>query len=294
VLVAVSIAVFVVARLSGDPAALMVGDTGTVADLVRVRHLLGLDRPLTVQYGIFLAGVLHGDLGQSIFYAEPALPLVLARLPATAELAVTALAVALAVGVPGGVFAALNRGRLGDWGFVAVAVLGQSVPGFVLGVLSVMLFVLDLHWLPAAGIGGWQHLCLPALTLAAFSCAKIARLTRTSVLDTLSRDYVRTAYAKGAAPRRVVWRHVFRNAALPVMTMAGLELGQLLSGVVITETIFGWPGVGLLSIDAINHRDYPLIQAVALSVAVIFVVVNLVVDLAYGFVDPRIRYAGGA
>jgi peptide/nickel transport system permease protein len=293
VLWAVSVAVFLVARLAGDPAALFVGQTGTEADLVRVRHLLGLDKPLAVQYAIFLGGALRGDLGASIFYDQPALALVGQRLPATCELALAALLLALMAGVPAGVFAALRRGRIGDWGVVGLAVCGQSVPVFVSGVLAVMVFAVWLRWLPPSGQGGMLHLVLPATTLAAFSAAKIARLTRTSMLESLHEDYVRTARAKGAAPRRVVWRHALRNAALPVLTMAGLELGQLLSGVVVTETIFAWPGVGLLIMEAVSHRDYPVIQAVALVIAAVFVVVNLLVDLAYGLVDPRIRFAGG-
>lgn len=293
VMLAVSVAVFLVARLSGDPSVLFLGDNSTPEDLARIRHLLGLDRPLYVQYWIFLTGALRGDLGHSVWYAQPALDLVLERLPATGQLALTAFILSVLLAVPAGIFAALHRGRAGDWGIIGLTALGQSVPVFVVGVMLVLLFSVRLHWLPPSGTGDLRHLLMPAVSLALFSAAKMARLTRTSVLDAMSKDYVRTAYGKGAARRRVIWLHVLRNAALPIVTIAGLEIGQLLSGVVITETIFGWPGIGRLAISAISHRDYPVIQAEALVVAWIFVILNLIVDLSYAWLNPRVRFAGG-
>lgn len=292
VLLAVSVAVFLIARLSGDPSALFLGDNATAEDLVRIRHILGLDRPLYMQYWIFLSGALRGDLGQSIWHAQPALDLVLERLPATLQLALTAFVLSIIVAVPAGVFAALRRGKAGDWGVIAMTVLGQSVPVFVMGVLLVLLFAVKWRLLPPSGIGTWKHLVLPAVSLALFSSAKIARLTRTSVLDVLNKDYVRTAHGKGAGRGRVVWVHVLRNSALPIVTIAGLELGALLSGVVVTETIFGWPGIGRLAIDAIAKRDYPVIQAEALFVASVFVLINILIDLAYVALNPRIRLSG--
>ncbi|MDB4896954.1 MAG: hypothetical protein JWN15_3216 [Firmicutes bacterium] len=292
VLLAVSVAVFLVARLSGDPSALFLGDNSTPADLVRVHHILGLDRPLYVQFWIFLSGALRGDLGQSIWQAQPALQLVLDRLPATLQLALTAFVLSIVVAVPAGVFAALRRGKAGDWGVIAVTALGQSIPVFVLGVVLVLLFAVRWHLLPPSGSGTWKHLVLPAVSLALFSSAKIARLTRTSVLDILGKEYVRTAQGKGAGQRRVVWVHVLRNAALPIVTIAGLELGALLSGVVVTETIFGWPGIGRLAIEAIAHRDYPVIQAEALFVASMFVFINILIDMTYVVLNPRIRLGG--
>lgn len=294
VLLAVSLVVFLVARLSGDPSALFLGDNSTPEDLVRIRHILGLDKPLYVQYWIFLTSALRGDLGQSIWQQEPALKLVLDRLPATLQLALTAFVLSLVIAVPAGVFAALRRGKAGDWGVITITVLGQSVPVFVLGVLLVLLFAVKWRILPPSGSGTWKHLILPAVSLAMFSSAKVARLTRTSVLEVLGKDYVRTARGKGAAPRRVVWVHVLRNAALPIITIAGLELGALLSGVVVTETIFAWPGIGRLAIQAISHRDYPVIQAEALFIASIFVLINILVDIAYVLFNPRIRLGGEA
>jgi peptide/nickel transport system permease protein len=293
VLLAVSLVVFLIAHLSGDPSALFLGDNGTPDDLARIRHLLGLDKPLYMQYWIFLTGALRGDLGHSIWQQEPALKLVLDRLPATLQLALTAFVLSIVFAVPAGVFAALRRGKAGDWGVIGVTVLGQSVPVFVLGVLLVLLFAVKWKLLPPSGSGTWRHLVLPSLSLALFSSAKVARLTRTSVLEILGKDYVRTAKGKGAGRQRVIWVHVLRNAALPIVTIAGLELGALLSGVVVTETIFGWPGIGRLAIEAISHRDYPVIQAEALFVASIFVLINILIDMTYIALNPRIRLGGG-
>jgi peptide/nickel transport system permease protein len=290
VLLAASIAVFLLSRLTGSPAALFLGPNSSAQDFVRVTHQLGLDRPLYVQYWIFFLHALHGNFGDSIWYEQPALQLVLKRVPATAELALTAFLLALAFGVPAGTYAALHRGRLGDWGVVTLGVFGQSIPVFVLAVLAVLLFSVVLHWLPSEGYGGISHLILPATTLAAFSAAKIMRMTRSTVLEVLPQQFVRTAYGKGLSKMRIVLRHVFRNAAAPIVTVAGLELGQLLSGVVITESIFGWPGLGQLAVEAIGHSDYPLIQADALVVAAMYIAVNFLVDISYLWLDPRITY----
>jgi peptide/nickel transport system permease protein len=290
VLFVVSVAVFLLARLTGNPAALFLGSSSSTKDLARIERVLGLNKPLYVQYGIFLSRALRGNFGNSIWFQQPALPLVLRRLPATAERAMSSFVLALAGAVPAGTIAALHRGTFSDWGVVGLAVFGQAVPVFVLAVLTVLLFAVTLHWLPSEGYGGFSHLVLPTVSLAAFSAAKLTRITRTTVLDVLPQEYVRTAYGKGLHRLRVVTRHILRNAAAPIVTVAGLELGQLLSGVVITETIFGWPGLGQLAVEAINHSDYTLIQTDVLVVAALYIGVNLLVDLSYLFLDPRIRY----
>jgi peptide/nickel transport system permease protein len=242
-----------------------------------------------VQYARFIAGAARGDFGESLRYRRDAMGLVLERLPATLLLAGTSLLLTLAVAVPLGVLGAMRRDGLLDHVGTIATVLGQATPGFWLGLMLIFLFSVQLRWLPTGGMGGMAHLVMPSIVLAAFYSARIARLTRSAVLDVLGEEYVLTARAKGLGEGRVIGKHTLRNSAIPIVTLAGLEAGQLLGGAVITETIFAWPGVGRLSVQAIANRDYPVVQAAVFLLATTFVVVNLIVDVVYTYLDPRIR-----
>jgi peptide/nickel transport system permease protein len=283
--------VFVVLRLSGDPTLLLLPVGATPAQVAEFRHELGFDRPLLVQYTAFLERAVRGDFAVSLRSGQPALALVLERLPATAVLALGALGIAALAGGAAGLLAAAHRGRAVELVVMGGALLGQAMPVFWLGVLLILVFGVQLHWLPTGGSGDLRHAILPVTTLAAYSSASIARLFRSSLLDVLQQDYIRTARGKGAAPRAVLLRHAARNALLPVVTIVGLQAGTLLGGSVITETIFAWPGVGRLAIQAIQNRDFPVVQAAVTTVAVTFVLVNLGVDLLYSAIDPRVRVA---
>ena len=290
VVVGVAVVVFVILHLTGDPATVMMPLESTTAEIATFRHVHGFDRPLWVQFATFAWSALHGDFGESLRHGEPALGLALERLPASAELAFTALVLAVAVAVPAGVLAAVRRNSLADVAARVVALIGQSTPVYWLGIMLILLFGVQLGWFPVSGIGGWQHLVLPAVTLAMFTMARIMRLTRGAMLDVLRSDYLRTALAKGVRPLRLIWHHALRNAWLPIITALGIELGTLLSQAIITETIFSWPGVGRLAYQAILDRDYPVVEAVVILSALSFVAVNLFVDLAYAALDPRIHY----
>ena len=291
VLLGVSIVVFLLVQMSGDPVLQMLaGTAATEADLQALRAELGYDDPLFVQYGRYLLTALQGDLGDSIRFKRPALELVLDRLPATALLAVTSLFFALVVAIPIGILSAVRRNTWIDHLGMVLALLGQSIPLFWLGIMLVLIFAVELNWLPPSGAGSWQHLILPAITLGAYPMARIARLMRSSLLDVLQEEYMTTARAKGLRERSVIMTHGIRNAALPVVTIVGLMFGTLMGGAVITETIFAWPGVGLLTIQAIQNRDYTLVQASVLVISVIFIFVNLITDVIYVYFDPRIRY----
>jgi ABC-type dipeptide/oligopeptide/nickel transport system permease component len=243
-----------------------------------------------VQYLRFLGNALQGDFGRSIVSRKPVSHEIGSRVGATVQLALTAAVVASILGVSTGIVSALRRGTWIDLFSTGVAILGISLPVYWLGLMLMLLFAVQLHLLPTAGRDGPEYLILPAITLGVYSTAVISRMTRASVLEALSHDYVRTAYAKGLSQRMVIYRHVLRNAMIPVITVIGLQLGTLLSGAVITESVFAWPGIGKLAVDAIKGRDYPLVQALVLFMAVIFIAVNLLVDILYGFLDPRIRY----
>lgn len=289
VLWGVATIVFALAHLSGDPVVLMVPQ-GTPLDVIaRMRHTLGLDQPLYVQYGRFLANLVRGDLGMSYVQDAPALRLVLQRLPYTAELAAAAFGLALAAGVPLGVAAGIRRGGWLDRAAVPFILVGQAMPSFWTGLLLILVVSVDWHLLPSSGSGSLSTLVLPAVTLAWLSLATIARMSRSAVLEEMAKDYVRTAHAKGVAPRRVIARHVLRNAALPIVTIATLDIANLLGGVVITESIFAWPGIGRLALEAIQSRDYTVVQAVVLVGTAIFVLANLATDLLYSVIDPRIE-----
>ncbi len=287
----VAIVVFLILHLTGDPAAVMMPPEATKAEIDAFRHAEGFDRPLIVQFGAFAGSALRGDLGVSLRHQQPAMALALERLPATMLLAGSAFAIVVVVGVPAGVLSALRPRTAIDYGARVVALIGQSAPTYWIGLMLILLFAVRLGWLPASGIGDWRNVVLPAATLGFFSTAKIMRLTRGAMLEVLSADYLRTARAKGLTAVRVSLGHGLRNAWLPVVTQLGVELGTLLSGAIITETVFAWPGVGRLAVQAVFERDFPVVESVVLLAATIFVVLNLVVDLLYAVLDPRIRYA---
>lgn len=281
--------VFLLLHLSGDPALLMIPQGATRQDLERLRQDMGLDRPLAAQYGIFLWNAAHGDFGRSFLQRQPALKLVLERVPATLQLALTALFLSVIIGVTAGVVSAWKRNSWWDRSAMAMALVGQATPSFWLGIMLILVFSLWLKWLPPSGYGSPQQLVLPALTLGGLSMATVSRITRSSMLEVLGQEYIRVARAKGLQERTVLFRHAMRNAAIPVVTLVALELGVLLSGAVIVETIFAWPGIGRLAIDAIVARDFPVVQAIVFFASVIYVAINLLTDLLYTVIDPRIR-----
>ena len=285
----VSTVVFIVMRLSGDPVPLLLPPDAPTSEIFRVRAELGLDRPIIVQYGVFVANVLRGDFGRSIHFRQPAMKVVVGYLPASLELALTAFVLAALIAVPVGVISAIRRNTLVDHVVMAVALVGQSTPVFFLGILLILGLSLGAGLFPTGGRGDWRHLVLPGLTLGAFAMASIARLTRSAMLEVLRADFVRTARAKGLSETLVVVKHTLRNAALPIITITGLQLGQLLAGSVVTETVFAWPGIGRLAIQSIYNRDYPVVQCTVFLSAATFVLINFVIDLFYGVLDPRLR-----
>lgn len=281
--------VFFGLRISGDPVTLMLGFEASPEAIERMRDKLGLNETVGVQYLRYLQLIGQGDFGDSIREPRPVTQVVFDRLPATLELAFAAIIIAVVAGIPVGIFAALHRNSLIDRGLMSFAFLGQSAPNFFVGILLILCFSLWLQALPSAGRGGWQHLIMPALTLSTYGMASLARLTRSSILEVLGADYVRTARAKGLRESRVLAGHIMRNAALPVITMFGLQVGLAISGAVITETVFAWPGMGRLAANAVFRRDYPVIQFIVLLIAASVVLVNFAIDVFYGFIDPRIR-----
>jgi ABC-type dipeptide/oligopeptide/nickel transport system permease component len=309
VIFGVTLITFLAMHMGGDPTYLYVSERASNEEIIATRAKLGFDKPLSVQYARFVDGLAHADLGTSLTYRTPALAVVLKRFPATLELTFFALAVAVAVAIPLGVLAAINVGKPLDGGIMLLAMLGQSMPNFWLGIMLILFVGLGLRWLPISGrvplldplldgdivttLSNVPHalpyLIMPGITIALFSLARTSRLVRSSMLETLSQDYIRTARSKGLTELRVILNHALRNAQLPVVTMLGLEFGFLLSGVVVVETIFSWPGVGRLVFNAINHRDIPLVQAAVIIFSIVFVGLNLLVDLLYVQLDPRIR-----
>jgi len=291
VLVGVAFIVFVMVRIiPGDPAQVIAGEAATREFVEELRRELGLDRPILVQFGDFLVRLTHGDLGRSIRSRIPVVEDLKVRIPNTLMLAAAGMAIATVVGVLAGIVSAVRPYSLVDTAVMLVALAGLSMPVFWSGLMLILLFAVLLGWLPAVGTGTPAHLVLPAVTLGLTSAAIIARMTRSSMLEVLRSDYIRTARAKGLAERGVVNRHALRNALIPVITVVGLQTGNLLSGAVLTESVFAWPGVGRLMVEGIQTRDYPIVQAAVLVVALSFVIVNLVVDVLYAVVDPRIRY----
>jgi ABC-type dipeptide/oligopeptide/nickel transport system permease component len=290
VIFGVSVVVFLILHLTGDPAALMLPPDATAEDIAKFRHDMGFDDPVAVQYVRFLKGAVRGDFGQSIRHGEPAMGLVVERLPATFELAGAGLVIALALAIPAGIVSAVRRNTSIDYISTVVALLGQAMPTFWLGIMLILVFSVRLNWLPSSGRGDVEHLILPAITLGLFTTARITRLTRSGMLEVLGQDYIRTARAKGMGEPPVVWKHALKNASIPIVTIVGIDLGTLLGGSVITETIFAWPGVGRLSVQAIFNRDYPVVQSAVFLLASTFVIVNFLVDVVYTYLDPRIRF----
>jgi ABC-type dipeptide/oligopeptide/nickel transport system permease component len=291
VLLGVATLVFALIHLvPGDPAQVMLGEQASASDLAELRTRLGLDEPLLAQYADYLVGLARGDLGTSFRYGTPVAAEIVSRLGRTAQLAAAAMAVAIVLALPLGVMAALQRGRALDQAAMTVSLAGISMPNFWLGPLLALVFAVEFGWLPVSGTGSWQHLVLPAVTLGTALAAILARMTRASLIDELGELYVVAARARGLSRARTIVGHAFRNSLIPIVTILGLQVGAVLTGAIITETIFAWPGVGRLLIQAINFRDYPLVQGCILFIAVTYVAMNLIVDLAYAWLDPRVRY----
>jgi peptide/nickel transport system permease protein len=288
----VSIIVFILGRLTGDPVALLLSEFSTFEDKERLARQLGLDKPLVEQYAIFVWNAVRGDLGRSIRGDHaPALKLVLDRLPATLQLAAISSALSFLIGLPLGVLAALKRGSVVDTLSRVLALLGQATPVFWLGIVAMYAFSVRLGWLPTSGYGKPEQFVLPAFALGAFMVAAFLRLTRSGMMEALDSEYVKLARIKGLSETTVVWKHALRNSLIPVITYLGTVFGRMVTGTVVVETVFAWPGVGRLAYDAVMLRDFPVLQAVVLFMATAFLVINLVVDILYAYVDPRIRYS---
>jgi peptide/nickel transport system permease protein len=290
-LVVVALLVFALARLTGNPADLLLPEDTTREDRADLLKALGLDRPTHEQLGLFLVGAVRGDLGTSIRYRKPAVEVFFERLPNTLALVPLALVGAVVMAIPLGVLAAVYRGTLIDRASNVLAVLGIATPSFWLGIVLIYVFSIQLGWLPSARMGGPLHYILPAITLGAFLVAGMMRLVRSSVLEVLESEFVKLARIKGLPRRVVIWKHCVRNALIPVVTLFGVFFALLVTGAIVTETVFAWPGVGRLTYEAVIFRDYPLLQAVILLKAVIVLTVNLGVDILYAYIDPRVRYA---
>ena len=273
----------------GDPVEQMLGEGAAPGQAAQLRHTLGLDQPLLVQYGRYLGQILRGDLGQSFKFQAPVLHVIFERYPATLQLAFLALLVCVAIAIPAGVLAAHRRGSPADHAIGVFSLLGLAVPNFALGPLLIVLFSIKLGWLPVSGRGGPLNYILPAATLGAALAAILTRMVRSAMLEELSSDYVRTARAKGLSTVAVLVRHALRNALIPIITILGLQFGTLLAGAIVTETIFSWPGIGRLTVQAISSRDYPLLQGCILVIALSYVLVNLLTDVLYALIDPRVR-----
>ena len=287
----VTTAVFFALRLSGNPALLLAPQNATQQEINQISQQLGLNVPVWRQYLNYLGNLLHGNLGYSYVQHEPALTLLTQRLPYTINLTLAALAITIVFGVGAGMIMALTRGGWGERILMPLVLAGQAMPAFWTGILLILVFSVTFHWLPSSGDNTGTSLILPAITLASLSAATVARITRGAVLEQLSRDYVRTARSKGAGTWRLIWRHLLRNVSVPVLTVLALETANLLGGAVVTEEIFAWPGIGQLTIQSVNDRDFPVVQAIVIFAATIYIVINLVTDIVYGFIDPRIAVA---
>jgi ABC-type dipeptide/oligopeptide/nickel transport system permease component len=280
---------FVLLRVTADPAALLVGERATPQQVAEVRHRLGLDRPLIVQYARFIGRALTGDFGNSYRFNEPAMTLVMDRLPISLRLASAAFVVALALAIPLAIASAVWRDTVVDYVASFISFVGFAMPAFWLGAMAIIVFAVQLKWLPTSGSGDLKHYVLPTLTLATWPLGQFTRLLRSELLNVFHEDYVRTARAKGLSERIVVWRHALKNAFLPVLTLIGISFGSLLGGAIITETVFAWPGLGRLIVQATLNRDFPIIQASVIVLATGFVLINFAVDVLYGMLDPRIK-----
>lgn len=292
VLGVVTLVFLLVHLIPGDPVEIMLGESALAADRDALREALGLDRPMIEQYGAFLRGLCRADLGVSLQQRRPVAALIREHYPATLQLTLAAMLISLLIALPAGIVSGVQQYSFWDHSTMLVALLGVSMPNFWLGPLLIWIFSIQIGWFPVSGKGGLAHLVLPALTLGTSMAAIVARMTRSSVLEVLRQDYVMTARAKGLSETGILLKHVLRNALLPVLTVVGLQFGGLLAGSIITETIFSWPGLGTLMVKAIQTRDYPVVQGCVLVIALSYVLVNLLTDLLYGVVDPRIRYEG--
>ena len=289
VIVLVLTVVFFLTRLTGDPVLFFVPMDTAPADLEEIRERMGFNDPLYVQYARFMADAAQGDFGESLRQPDPAANLVISRIPATLELGLTALVISIVLGVPLGIFSAIHRGSIADKISTLIAVLGLSVPAFWMGLLLMLLFAVYLGWLPTGGRGSLAQLIMPAVTLAAFSVARYARLARSTMLDVLGQDYVRTGRAKGMSENRVIWVHALKNASIPLITVTGLQAGHLLGGAVVVEQVFSWPGMGRLLVQSLLNRDFPVVMAAIVFVALIYTLLSLLTDLAYAWANPEVR-----
>jgi peptide/nickel transport system permease protein len=292
-LLLMSLVIFLLSRLTGDPVALLLGDGATEADKAKLTQDLGLDQPLPIQYLTFLGNALTGDFGTSVTAgSQPALQLVLARLPASLSLAAVALVFTVTIGILFGVLAAIRRNSAVDIAARLIALVGQSVPSFWLGIVLMYIFAVQLGWLPTSGYGQWQHYVLPATTLGLFTLAAITRLVRSSMLEALGSEYIKLARIKGLSEAVVIWKHALANSLIPVITFMGTFFAVMITGAVIVETVFSWPGIGRLAYESILSRDFPVVQTVVLVITSLFILANLAVDLLYVLVDPRMRSRG--
>ena len=288
VLLGVSLVAFIILHLSGDPLSLLISSGATPEQEAAIRTKMGLDDPLYIQYFRFLAQILHGDFGESLYYKQSTLSLIMNRLPATIQLTFAGILVATVIGIPLGIIAATKKGSVVDSVVRIIAICGKAIPSFWLGLMMILIFSVKFKWLPTSGRGTFAQMIMPAITVGLFSMASVCRLTRSTMIETLKTDYIRTAKAKGLHKARIIVVHALRNSLLPVVTTIGMEIGHLLGGTLLTETIFSWPGIGSLAVQAITNRDYPLVQTAVLITAFMFVIVNLIVDLLYAVIDPRI------
>lgn len=289
-LLLMSAIVFAMGRLTGDPVGLLLSEYASEQDRIELTRQLGLDKPLIEQYGIFIGHALRGDLGRSVVGERtPALQLIAERLPASLQLAAAAFLLSMSIGIPLGVLAAVKRSTFVDTGARVAALLGQSVPAFWLGIVLMYLFSVQLGWLPTSGSGSLRHLVLPAISMGLFTVAAITRLVRVSMIDALGSEYIKLARIKGVSESVVVWKHALRNSLIPVLTYMGAFFATMITGAVVIETVFSWPGIGRLAYEAILNRDFPVMQAVVLVMTVLFMLANLTVDIAYAWLDPRIK-----
>jgi ABC-type dipeptide/oligopeptide/nickel transport system permease component len=289
-IIGVSIIVFAVARLSGDVALLYAPQNATEEELQVVREHFGTDKPIPVQYYLFVKNALHGDFGTSVSYGRPAMEVVLKRMPATLELGFLAFLIGNFLGILLGIFAAIYRSKWMQWGGQSFALLGQAVPGFWLAVMLMLVFAVKLHWVPTSGIGGISHMILPVISLSWFAVAFVMRITRSSLMDTLDSEYVKLARIKGNPEWVVVVKHALRNALIPVVMLMGMQFAMLIGGSAFIETVFRWPGIGILMVNSITARDYPIIQAITIITSAALVLVMLLVDILFVYLDPRIKY----
>jgi peptide/nickel transport system permease protein len=290
-LLVLSMLIFLMSRMTGDPTMLMLPDDATREDMERLRHALGLDRPLPIQYWVFISNAVQGNFGRSIKGQMPVIDMIKERLPNSIKLAAVALCIAVLLAFPLGVVAAVKKDTAVDTVANIVAVLGQSLPQFWVGIVLIQIFAVRLRWLPVAGVGSFAHYVLPAFTLGWFVVAGMMRLLRSSMLDVLGSEFVKLARIKGLPGRTVIWKHALRNALIPVLTFGAIYLAILVTGAILVETVFAWPGIGQLIYQGIVFRDFPVVQAVVLLTATIVIAVNLLVDITYAYIDPRIRYS---